>query len=174
MWNYPIDKTTAVIPSPIIRGNLVFFTVGYNRGGALLRQVPEGERVSVKEVYGLNIKLENKHGGVVLVGDQIYGDSGDKGMPFCADLMTGEIVWKKRGSGKGSAAFAAADGHLYIVFQNSTVALARATPKGYKETGSFKLEKEDETRPTWAHPVITAGRLYIRQDDKIFCYDVRG
>ena len=170
MWSYPIDKTTAVIPSPIIRGNLVFFTAGYGRGGALLRQVPSDSGVTIDEVYPLNSKLENKHGGVVLLGDQLYGDSGDGGIPFCADLMSGKVAWKKRGSGKGSAAVVAADGHLYITFQNGKVVLAQVSRKGYKETGSIKL---DPDRKLWAHPVVTGGKLFIRLDDTIYCYDVR-
>ncbi len=175
MWTYDIDETTAVIPNPIVKDDLVFFTAGYGRGGALLRQVAKGDGVEVEEVYGLNNKLQNKHGGVVMVDGHLYGDSGDKGMPFCADMMTGEVLWKERGSGKGSAAVTAADGHLYFVYQNSTVELLKANPKGYERVGSFKLEGHDadDVRPTWAHPVIVNGRLYVRQDDKIFCFDVR-
>lgn len=175
MWTYDIDETTAVIPTPIIKDDLVFFTAGYGRGGALLRQVAKDDGVEVEEVYGLNTKLENKHGGLVMVDGHLYGDSGDKGVPFCANMMTGEVVWKERGSGKGSAAVAAADGHLYFVYQNSTVELLKADPKGYERMGSFKLEGHDAegVRPTWAHPVIVDGRLYVRQDDKIFCFDVR-
>ena len=60
------------------------------------------------------------------MGDYLFGDSDDQGIPFCADLMTGEIKWKKRGSGKGSSAVAAADGCLYIHFANGTMALAKA------------------------------------------------
>lgn len=172
LWTYDIDKTTAVIPSPIIREDLVFFTAGYNRGGALLRQVAKGKSIEVEEVYPLNNKLENKHGGVVLIGDYLYGDSGDKGMPFCADLMTGDVVWRKRGSGKKSAAVTAADGHLYIVFHDSTVVLAQATPDGYEEVGSFELKDNGYERPMWSHPVVTGGKLFVRQDDKIYCYDV--
>ena len=172
MWSYPIDKTIAVIPSPIVRGDLVFFTAGYGRGGALIRQVPKDDGVDMEEIYPLNKKLENKHGGVVLVGDKLYGDSGDKGMPFCADLMTGDIEWKERGGEKGSAAFTAADGHLYIFYQNSVLVLAKASADGYEVAGKIELETDSDTRPTWAHPVITDGKLFIRQDDKIFCYDV--
>jgi len=175
MWTFDIDKTTAVIPSPIIQGDLVFFTAGYGRGGALLKQIAKGDDVEMEVVYPLNNKLENKHGGVVLVDGHLYGDSGDGGIPFCANLETGEVVWKKRGSGKGSAAVAAADGHLYFLYQNSTVGLVKADPAGYKEVGTFKLGDHDKdgVRPSWAHPVITDGKLFLRQDDKIFCFDVR-
>ena len=173
MWSYPIPKTTAVIPSPIIRNDLVFFTAGYGTGGALLRQTADGDEVTIEEVYGLTKDLQNKHGGLVLVADHLYGDQNDRGVPFCAEFMTGKEVWKSRGSGKGSAAVVAADGHLYILFENSKLALVPASPEGYKEVGVIELETDDDTRKTWAHPVVLNGRLYVRQDDKIFCYNVR-
>jgi outer membrane protein assembly factor BamB len=172
LWTYPIDKTTAVIPTPIVRGNLVFFSAGYKRGGALLRQVPGVDGVAVQEVYGLNTDLANKHGGIVLVGDHLYGDSDDKGIPFCAELMTGKVVWKERGSGKNSATVVAADGRLYVRYQDGTLALVKADPAGYAEVGSFQVPGSGD-RPSWAHMVILDGRLYLREGDDILCYDVR-
>lgn len=171
LWDYDIEKTTAVIPTPIVNGDLVFFAVGYGRGGALLKQVATGDGVKVEEVYGLNTKLANKHGGVVAVGNYVFGDSDDKGMPFCADMMTGEEKWKSRASGKGSAAFTAADNMLYIQFANGVFVLAKATPEGYEEVSKFTLP-DDNKRPRWAHPVINDGKLYVRSDDKIFCYSI--
>ena len=171
LWTFDIDKTTAVIPTPIIRDDLVFISVGYKRGGALLRQIASGNTVSVETVYELNKKLSNKHGGVVLVGDHIYGDSDDKGTPFCADLMTGKIKWKSRGSGKRSASIATADGHLYIRYSDGTMTLVEANPDGFKETGSFKVPGSGD-RPSWAHPVILDGKLYLREGDKVLCYDI--
>jgi outer membrane protein assembly factor BamB len=172
-WAYPIDQTTAVIPTPIVRGDLVFFSAGYKRGGALLRQVPGADgSVTMKEVYGLKKELANKHGGIVLVGDHLYGDSDDAGIPFCAELMTGDVVWKKRGSGKGSATVAAADGHLYVRFADGTLALAKADPADYAEVATFKIPGSD-ARPSWSHSVILDGRLYLREQDKLLCYDLR-
>ena len=131
LWTYGIEKTTAVIPTPIVRGDLVFFTAGYNRGGALLRQIPNGDgEVKVEAVYPLNTELNNKHGGVILVGDYLYGDTNDQGTPFCAEFMTGKVVWKERGRGRNSAAITAADGHLSIRWADGTLALAKASPEG--------------------------------------------
>ena len=172
LWSYTIEKTTAVIPTPIVRDDLVFFTAGYKRGGALLRQVPKGDGIDAEEIYPLNTKLSNKHGGIVLIGDHLYGDSDAQGIPFCADLMTGKEVWKSRGSGRGSASMVAADGYLYIRFSNGIVALAKATPKGYKETGSFKIPGSGD-RPSWSHPVIVDGKLYLREGDLIHCYSLQ-
>ena len=125
----------------------------------------------METVYGLNKRLSNKHGGVVLVDDYIFGDSDDKGTPFCADLMTGQIKWKSRGSGKKSASIAAADGHLYIRYSDGTMTLVEANPSGFKETGSFKVPGSGD-RPSWAHPVILNGKLYLRESDKVLCYDI--
>lgn len=173
LWTYPIEKTTAVIPTPIVRGDLVFFSAGYKRGGALLRQVPgPGGTIAVEEVYPLNTELANKHGGIVLVGDHLYGDSDDKGIPFCAELATGKIAWKNRGSGKNSACVVAGDGHVYVKYADGTLALVKADPGNYEEVSSFKVPGSGD-RPSWAHAVILDGRLYLREGDAILCYDIR-
>lgn len=173
LWRYPIDQTVAVIPTPIVRGDLVFFSAGYRRGGALLRQVPQANGgVSVEEIYGLNTDLANKHGGIVLVGDHLYGDSDDKGIPFCAELMTGKILWKERGSGKNSATVMAADEHVYIRYSDGTVSLVKADPAEYREVSCFSAPGSGD-RPSWAHMVILDGLLYLREGDAILCYDLR-
>lgn len=172
MWTYDIDKTTAVIPTSIVRDDLVFIVAGYNRGGALLKQVPDGDSVKVEEIYPLKKELANKHGGVVLVGKHLYGDSDDKGIPFCADLMTGKIEWKGRGSGKNSASVAAADGHVYVRYSDGTMTLVNANPEKFQEVSHF-VPPHSGDRPSWAHPVIDSGKLYLREGDHILCYDIK-
>jgi outer membrane protein assembly factor BamB len=172
LWQYPIDRTTAVIPTPIVRGDLMFFAAGYKRGGALLKQKASGNKVEIEEIYPVNTALANKHGGIVLVGDHLYGDSDDAGIPWCAELMTGEIKWKERGSGKKSASFVAADGRLYIRFADGTMVLAKASPEKYEEVSKFKIP-DSGARPSWSHPVVTGGKLYLREQDRILCYDVK-
>jgi outer membrane protein assembly factor BamB len=172
LWTYAIPRTTAVVPTPIVRGDLAFIDAGYNTGGALLKLVPEGSGLKAEQVYGFKPPLNNKHGGIVLVGDYLYGDTNDSGMPFCADLKTGEVKWKKRGSGSQSAAVSYADGHLYIRFASGQMVLAKASPDDYQEVGSFKIPHSG-SKPSWSHPVIVGGRLYLREQDYILCYDVR-
>ena len=173
LWTYPIDRTVAVIPTPIIRDDLVFFAAGYKRGGALVRQVPGPDgSLSIDEIYPLNPDLANKHGGIVLVGDHLYGDSDDKGIPWCADFMTGTLAWKSRGSGRNSACVTAADGHVYVKFSDGTLALVKADPAAYEEVSSFKVPGSGD-RPSWAHAVILDGLLYLREGDAILCYDLR-
>jgi hypothetical protein len=173
LWTYEkLGNNTANIPTPIVTGEYVFSSIGYGRGAALLKLKADGRKVSAEEVY-FKRELTNKHGGVIRVGKYVYGDTDDQGKPFCAEVETGKVLWKRseEGTGKGSAAVTYADGRLYFHYDNGTVALVEASPAGYKEAGSFQAPKR--SGPSWAHPVVCAGRLYIREGDTLYCYDVR-
>lgn len=128
--------------------------------------------MTIEEVYPLKPALANKHGGIVLLGDYLYGDSDDQGIPFCADLLSGEVKWKARGSGRNSACLAAADGHLYIRYADGKMTLVKATPDAMQELGSFDIPGSGD-RPSWAHPVIVDGKLYLHKGNGIFCYELR-
>jgi outer membrane protein assembly factor BamB len=137
--------------------------------------VRTGHSVKAEEVYFLPARvLQNHHGGLVLVGNYIYGGHGhNEGTPVCVKVDTGEVVWKQdRGPGSGSAAVLYADGNLYFRYQDGVLALIEATPAGYHEKGSFHIP-ENSGSPSWPHPVIAHGRLYIRDQDTLLCYDVR-
>jgi len=174
LWTHEkLGNNTANVPTPIIYGDYVFSSIGYGRGASLVQLTAEGAAVSVKEIYFAK-PLTNKHGGVIRVGDYVYGDTDDSGKPFCAELKTGKVMWKRKdqGDGGGSAAVTYADGRLYIHYDNGNVALVDASPEdGYKEHGSFKAPKRNGQ--SWAHPVISDGRLYIREGDMLYCYDIR-
>ena len=173
LWTYDIKESTAVIPTPIVRGDLVFFSVGYGIGGALLRQVPSDDGgVEAEEIYPVNNKLGNKHGGIVLVGDYLYGDSEDRGTPFCAEFVTGDVKWKSRGSGSKSASLTAAEECLYIRYSDGTMTLVKASSDSFEELGSFKVPGSGD-RPSWSHPVINDGKLFLREGDKLLCYELR-
>ena len=173
LWTYEkLGHNTANIPTPVVKGDLVFCAAGYGKGGALLKLTAKGGQVTVQEVY-FNGDLTNRHGGVVLVGDHLYGDCDDGGNPYCAEFKTGKVVssWKKQSKGGGSMAVTYADGHLYCRYANGIVALVDASPAGYRETGSFKIA--NVRGPSWPHPVVVDGRLYLREQEKLWCYDVK-
>jgi outer membrane protein assembly factor BamB len=175
LWKYSRNANrTANIPTPIVRDDLVFCSTGYGAGSALLRLVPENGGVKAEEVYFLDAReLQNHHGGLVLVGDYIYGGHGhNAGQPVCVEFLTGKVVWKERGPGSGSAAVLYADGHLYFRYQNGVMALIEASPAGYKEKGRFQLPN-DSGKPSWPHPVIANGRLYVRDQDALMCFNVK-
>ena len=175
LWNYNrIANAIANIPTPIVRDDYVFTSNGYGIGSALLKLSKTDDGVSAEEVYFLDgRKLQVHHGGMVLVGDHVYAGHGlNNGFPVCIDFLTGEEVWRKgRGAGSGSAAISYADGNLYFRYQSGVLALVRATPDGYEERGKFDVPNDG--KPSWAHPSISGGRLYVREQDAIYCYDLR-
>jgi outer membrane protein assembly factor BamB len=110
---------------------------------------------------------------MVLVGDHVYGGHGhDNGLPVCLELTTGKFAWgPERGPGSNSAAVIYADGHLYFRYQDGTMALIEATPEGYHEKGTFQIP--DCSSPSWSQPVVAGGKLYLREQDNLLCYDLK-
>src|SRR5262249_34407184 len=142
-----------------------------------------GGNFEAKELYKpRNQKaVKDRHGGVVLVGDYVYGHSDPKSW-VCQDFKTGEVVWSDRDKLEcQSGATSAVDGLLYLYSGEGTAVLRKASPKGWEEHGRFELpqkSKVSETRrtsqhaKTWAHPVIANGRLYLRDQELLFCFDI--
>ena len=87
-------------------------------------------------------------------------------------MESGEVKWKARGSGKRSACVAAADGHLYFRYQDGTMTLVKADPENFEEVGVFEVPGSGD-RPSWAHPVIADGKLYLREGDTLLCYSLK-
>ena len=174
LWGYNrIANEVANIPTPIVRGNYVFVTTSYHTGAALLRIFRKGDGFVAEEVYHLDpSRFENHHGGVVLVGDYLYGGHGqNRGQPVCIHLPTGEIAWKAKQPFPGSAAVLYADGHLIFRYDRGDVALVEATPREFRVKASFKPVTSDG--PAWSHPVICDKRLYLRHSNVLACYDLR-
>ena len=175
LWNYNrIANGTANIPTPIVDGDYVFCSTGYGTGAALLKVVGSGDDLRAEEVYFLEAKeMQNHHGGMVLVGDHIYcGHGHNQGFPLCIEMKTGKVAWRAgRGPGSGSAAILYADGHLYFRYEDGMMALIEANPREYVLKGSFKLASNNGR--SWPHPVIVDGKLYLRDQQTLLCYDVR-
>ena len=111
--------------------------------------------------------MQNHHGGVVLVNGYLYGFNNS--ILTCLEFATGKLMWRDRSVGKGSLTYA--DGNLYIQGENNLVGLAEATPSGYREKGRFKIA--DQGLPSWAHPVVAGGTLYVRNQRTLTKYDIQ-
>jgi outer membrane protein assembly factor BamB len=179
LWSYNnVANGTANIPTPIVDGDYVFTSTGYQTGSALVKLSADGQAdgqgVKAEEVYFMAANVfQNHHGGMVKVDRYIYAGHGhNNGFPICVELETGKVAWggNERGPGSGSAAVLYVDGHLIYRYQSGDVALIEATPESYKLKGSFKPKHVQG--PSWSHPVVVDGRLYLREQDKLMCYDV--
>jgi outer membrane protein assembly factor BamB len=172
LWRYDrAANGTANIATPIYSDGHVFVTSDYGTGCALLKLKPDGEadgkkKVAVEEVY-FTRDLKNHHGGVVLVKDHLYGYSSE--ILTCLEWKTGKVAWRDRSVGKGSVVYA--DGCIYAVGEKGKIGLVKATPEKYEELGRFEIEHGKQN--AWAHPVVSGGRLYVRTQNKVRCYEVK-
>jgi outer membrane protein assembly factor BamB len=167
LWQYGgANNGTANCTTPLVHDGHVFASSAYGTGGGLAKVTADGERQKAEQVY-FEKKMANHHGGIVKVGDFMYG-FGDGGL-ICMNFLTGEIKWRARSVGKGS--LTAADGMLYLLGEGHEVALAEATPDEYRERGRFKIPTRG--RPSWAHPVVAGGRLYLRDQAFLTAYELK-
>jgi outer membrane protein assembly factor BamB len=167
MWRYErVANRTANITTPVFHDNKVFYTSAYGTGAALLGLTAQGGEVKAQEIY-FTREMQNHHGGVVLVNGYLYGFNNS--ILTCVEFATGNSMWRNRSVGKGSLTYA--DGHLYLLGEDNTVGLAEAVPGGYTEKGRFRIP--DQGLPSWAHPVVAGGKLYIRNQATLAAYDVR-
>ncbi len=166
LWRYeaPANRT-ANAATPVIGRDLVFYSSAYGTGGGALRLMATANGIETEEAW-FEARLQNHHGGVVLYDDHLYGFFGPA--LGCIELETGETKWRARSVGKGSLTIA--DGKLFLLSERRGVALAEATPDGYRERGRFEIE--DRGQPTWAYPVVSGGRLYIRNQNLLRVFDV--
>jgi outer membrane protein assembly factor BamB len=178
LWYYAHPKyKIAVIPTPIVHDDYVYAAVGYGAGDVLLKLSPEAKGVKAEQIYSPEAMntMDNKHEGVVLIGDYVYGWS-DRGGWTCQELKTGKTMWQSKKLGRGS--ITAADGMLYCYSEDrGTVVLVEASPEGWKEHGRFAIPKQSDKRSrsggVWTHPVVANGKLYLRDQELLFCFDVK-
>lgn len=168
LWRAAREGSTAVVPTPIHRDGIVFVASGYGVGSNAFRVEAEGGKFRARQIYSGD-QLEVHHGGVLLLGDHLYALD-DRGSMRCVEFKTGKEAWSDRSVGKGSIAYA--DGHFVVRGEDGSVALVEATPSGYRERGRFH-PPDRSGDPSWPHPVVFGGRLYLRDHQVLHCYDVK-
>jgi outer membrane protein assembly factor BamB len=167
LWSYDrASNPTANVATPIARGNKVFFSSDYGTGAGLVELASAGGKLTAREVY-FTREMRNHHSSSVLIGEHLYGFS--SAILTAMNFDTGQVAWRDRSVGKGSVIFA--DDRLYLFSEQGVVGLAEASPTGYKEHGRFSLTTG--SLPTWTHPVVANGKLYLRDQDTIYAYNVR-
>lgn len=182
LWKNDACKHGISVSTPVYKDNHVYVSTGYGVGCGLVKVTKSGDGFKTENVYDDVLKklMMNHHGGFVLLGDHIYGFSDSKGW-ICQDFKSGELVWSSRDSkdkdakdlGKGSLTYA--DGRFYCYTESGgKVALVDATRDGFKVSGRFTIPKHStkNVKMTWTHPVVANGKLYLRDQEYLFCYDV--
>ena len=166
LWRYrPAANGTANITTPLVSGNQVFYTSAYGTGAGLVTLTPNGAEVRADEVY-FTRDMQNHHGGVVLVNGVLYGFN--NAILTALDFASGKQLWRDRSVGKGAVVYA--DNRLYMLSEDNVVGLAEVSATGYREVGRFTIP--DQGLPSWAHPVVSGGRLYIRNQGTLAVYNI--
>jgi outer membrane protein assembly factor BamB len=177
LWRYDKPASHINCSTPVYHDGQVFAASAYNVGGGLVKLSKDSNGgVKAEEVY-FTKKMQNHHGGMILLDGCLYGANGGNGGGYliCLDFKTGKVLWDERDKGragvpKGSVALA--DGRLYYRTENGTMLLIEPNPQQYIERGRF--QQPDRSRsPAWAHPVLANGKLYLRDQDVLLCYDVK-
>ncbi len=178
LWRYdkPANRMGINCSTPLFHDGMVFASSAYGAGGGLVKLAKDSDgAVKAEEVYATT-DMQNHHGGMILLDGYLYGASGgnEGGALACLDFQTGKVMWDQRESAgrraKGSVALA--DGRLYYRMEDGTMVLIEASPKEYVERGRFD-QPDRSSAPAWPHPVIANGRLYLRDQDALLCYDIR-
>lgn len=178
LWEYskPANRMGINCTTPLYHDGIVFASSAYGAGGgaAKLSAKPDGT-FEATELYFTN-RMQNHHGGIILLDGCLYGANGGNGGGnlICIDFKTGDVLWdERRGKQripKGSITYA--DGRLYYRTEDGALLLIEPNRERYVEVGRF--EQPDRTDvPAWAHPVVANGKLYVRDQDLMFCYDVK-
>jgi outer membrane protein assembly factor BamB len=170
-WRVDCPGKTAVIPTPVVYKDHVFVSAGYGVGCSLFKIVGEGKTFAAEKVYSSK-DMVNHHGGLVLLDGNVYGYSDGKGWT-CMDVLTGKVKWKDKDvNGKGTLTYA--DGCLYTRAESGkgTIVLLEANPEKMVEKGRFDQPNRTKTN-AWPHLVVANGKLYVRDQDTLLCYDVK-
>jgi outer membrane protein assembly factor BamB len=176
MWSNDQNGHGISVTTPVFHDNSVYLTTSYGVGCGLVRVTGNASEQKAEKAYDAQARrvMFNHHGGVVRVGAYLYGYSDGKGW-VCQDFKTGREVWSSNQLGKGSLTYA--EGRLYCYTEgDGTVCLVDASPDGWKERGRFRIPRQSQLNRQgliWTHPVVANGRLYLRDQDLLFCYDVK-
>lgn len=172
LFEFPLETDYDVhATTPICADNHVFISAGYGTGSVMLRIERDGEKFRAVEKWRSD-ELDNHHGGVVLWNGYLYGAAhyANRAKWICLEWDTGRLCYAEKGVGKGSVL--CVNGMLYTLSEKGKMGLVRATPDGHELVSRFSLPKGGDG-PTWAHPVVCGGCLYLRHGDRLYCYDVR-
>lgn len=178
LWEHRRETPYAdvVCPTPVVVGDDVFVSVGYLGGSELLKITKAGAGLAAKVVYSVK-EIGSRQGGVVFVNGYVYGAHEARGW-MCEEFATGKNKWQSTRRAIGVGPLVYADGRLYAVSEaNGEVAMFEASPAAFKQISKFKLPKESKLRKSsgkvWTHPVISDGKLYLRDQELIFCYEIK-
>jgi len=177
LWSYNRTSGPACQP-PLVRRDYLVTIGGIGQEGTLLNVVPGDDGFRVEEVYTSKDINQTVHGGAVVVGEHVYlasgAYSGGGGRLTCIEFKSGKFAWQQPPADRLNRVWCmlAAEDRLYCRLNGGEMILVETTPEGYRQRGRF-LPAERSKETPWTVPVLAGGKLYLRDQDILLCYDVR-
>jgi outer membrane protein assembly factor BamB len=177
LWQYakPANRAAINCTTPLYNDGKIFASSAYGAGGGLVKLTRDTTGGIKAEEVWFTQKMQNHHGGVILLDGCLYGANGgnEGGALVCLDFATGEVLWNERNKHRApKGAITLADGRLYYRCEDGVMLLIEPNSKQYIERGRFP-QPDRTAAPAWSHPIISNGKMYLRDQDLLFCYDVK-
>jgi outer membrane protein assembly factor BamB len=174
LWRYPFRYSTSTAASPVVCGDIVYCSAGYDVGGGACKIAKSGNGFTATEIWRTpgNKAVPNHWSTPVYKDGYLYGMFSFKrygvGPLKCVEAASGKIMWEQKGFGAGQVILAggkvlalADDGELVVVDPDSSA---------YKEVSRFQAI----TGKCWSTPALSDGHIYVRSTKEGACFDVSG
>jgi outer membrane protein assembly factor BamB len=136
-------------------------------GVALVNVTHDGDQWKVSEVWSTT-QMKPEFPDFVVHGGSIYGFDG--AIFCCLDQASGKRRWKGGRYGRGQVILLPEQSLLLVISEKGEIVLLAADSERHRELGRFRALAEK----TWNHPVIAHGRLYVRNDEEMACFELAG
>lgn len=170
LWRHAFPYKISTAASPVVGGDIVFCSAGYNVGAAAFKISKEGTNWKAAQLWRAENKLMNHWSTPVYRDGHLYGLFGFKQwekVPLkCVELATGEEKWSRDGFGQGGTVLV--DGSVVTLAENGDLVVVEATPASYKETARHKAVGGK----CWNNVAVSDGRIYARSTKEGVCLDV--
>jgi hypothetical protein len=166
LWRYGATADSrGNVHTALVKGDRVLCSNGWGGRAALVRLECKGGVFEALELYRAKLPLDPWLGSSVLLGEHVYSANG-----FCFALETGKQVGRLE-EARPRLTMCASGKYLLYRFPDNRILLAEAAPRGFRVKGEFRAPRSSR-EVTWSFPVLTGGRLYLRDQEVLLCYDL--
>jgi hypothetical protein len=169
LWQYPWKGGQSGGIMPILHADTVIVSAAYNGVVAIRPRRQNGAWVVDKAWESPDAEMYISH--PVVVGDTLYGFSRRaSGQLFALDLRDGRMLWLGEPRFAENVAFAKAGDLLFVLKDDAELIVAKANPSRFEPLKTYQVA----TSATWAQPVISGQRLFVKDVSAVSLWTFEG